>query len=264
MESNKVNTLIEIMKKEFEEFEKTGKIQRAKNLKNLTNAHFNHSNYPMYFTGNPDAKFVLVHLNPKQKDSLEETYQSEKKYSNFEEYYNFHRNFGKVHYGQTSERTHKSKFDHKQIRFIKPFNVIKFDNSKDEFYNLEKVIDDKFQLELIPFGSDEFKSSAIKLEAIESYVDILLETIANKERDYIIFCGKIFEKALAKYIVSKEDFEFNLPKTDGTTAKNHSKFSRIILEFKGKKIKAGIAQSFAQQGLNMTEYGKKCHELYNQ
>ena len=258
-----MNKLKELMQKDFEEFQKTGKIQRAKDLTKATDTHFNHSEYPMYFTGNPDAKFVLVHLNPKQKDSLEEAYQGEAKFSNFEDYYNFHRNFGKVHYGETSERTHKSPFDHKQIRFIKPFNVIKFDDSKDVFYNLEKVMDEKFQLELVPFGSDKFTTATVRASAIETYVDILLETITTKERDYIIFCGKIFEKVLAKYIVSKEDFEFNLPKIDGTTAKSLSKFSKITIEINGKKINAGIAQSFAQQGLNMVEYGKKCHELYN-
>ena len=120
------------------------------------------------------------------------------------------------------------------------------------------------QLELIPFGSSKFETTLIKGDPLKAYIETLLDTIISEEREYVIFCGKVFETLLKDYIVSKKDYVFKLPKTDGSTAKNNSSFSRIIINFNGKKISAGIAQSFAQQGLNMSEYGKKCYELYNQ
>ena len=60
-----------------------------------------------------------------------------------------------------------------------------------------------------------------------------------------------------------EDHAFKLPKVKGGIAVNYSRFSNVTLEFNNKRFSAGIAQSFAQMGINMNEYGKKCSELYD-
>ncbi len=256
--------LTAIMKSDIEELHLSRKISRAKELSELTGMHVNHNEYPSYFFGDPQAKFVMIHLNPKQQDNKSDKYEGNLKFAGFDEYFKFHRYYGKIHYGEHSERTLKSPFDQKQIRFIKPFNVIEFDHSGNKYSNLEKVIDDKLQLELLPFGSSKFETALIKGNLLKPYIETLLNTISSQEREYVIFCGKVFETLLKDYIVSKKDYDFKLPKVDGSTAKNNSSFSKIVINFNGKEISAGIAKSFAQQGLNMSEYGIKCCELYNQ
>jgi len=104
---------------------------------------------------------VLVHLNPKQRDNLAPVYQGPLWLPTFDAYIDYHQHFGKHHYGSQSQRTHKSPFDHKQIRFLRPFGVINFVEQKakeDTYTNLERVIDDKLQLELIPYGSATFNT----------------------------------------------------------------------------------------------------------
>lgn len=104
-------------------------------------------------------------------------------------------------------------------------------------------------------------------DTLQPYVELLLDTITKADRDYIIFCGKVFERLLKSHTVKKEDYAFKLVKTDGSLSKNNARFSRLVLNYKGHEFKAGIAPSFAQQGLTgavMEDYGKKCCELYNQ
>lgn len=259
-----MENLITLMKNDIKEFHLSRKISRAKDLSEQTGMHVNHNEYPAYFFGDPQAKFVLIHLNPKQQDNNSEIYEGVFKFADFDEYFKFHRYYGKTHYGKHSKKLIKSPFDRKQIRFIKPFNIIEFDDTDNEYSNLEKVMDNKLQLELLPFGSSKFETALIKGNSLKPYIEILLDTIISHDREYIIFCGKVFETLLKDYIVSKKDYEFKLPKVDGSMAKNNSSFSKIIINFNGNKISAGIAKSFAQQGLNMSEYGKKCYQLYNQ
>lgn len=259
-----MENLIHIMKNDFEELHTSRKISRAEVLSEQTGMHVNHNEYPAYFFGDPKAKFVLVHLNPKQQDNQSDSYKGNFKFANFDKYFESLRYYGKNHYGKQSKKLVKSPFDRKQIRFIKPFNVIEFDDIDNEYLNLEKVMDNKLQLELLPFGSSKFETALIKGDPLKPYIEILLDTIISEEREYVIFCGKVFETLLKDYILSKKDYVFKLPKIDGSTAKNNSSFSKIIINFNGKEISAGIAKSFAQQGLNMSEYGDKCWQLYNQ
>lgn len=263
--------LIDIMRDDFEEFHKDRKIERAKNFTEITGMHVNHNEYPAYFFGDLNAKFVLVHLNPKQEDNKSDKYVGELKFTDFKEYFNFHQNFGNFRYSKFVTERSKSGFDSKQVRFIKPFNVIDLDH-EDDYVNLERVIDKKLQLELIPFGSDSFKTDLINPKILKSYIDLLLDTITQQKRDYVIFCGSVFETVLKDYIVStggktqKQDYKFKLLKGDGSITKAHSRFSKIHLDFNGHKIHAGIAPSFPRQGLTgklMEEYGRKCYELYN-
>jgi hypothetical protein len=257
--------LISIMKSDFEEFHSTRKISRAEKLSKDIKMHVNHNEYPSYFFGNPEAKFVLVHLKPKQVDNYSDVHEESFKFTDFDEYFGFHRYYGKIHYGEDTTIKLKSSFDAKQVKFIKPFNVINLNDANGHFSNLEKVIDDKLQLELLPFGSNSFETNKVESakESLQPYVEILLDTITSQERDYVVFCGKVFETLLQPYIVFKEDHAFKLPKVKGGIAVNYSRFSNVTLEFNNKRFSAGIAQSFAQMGINMSEYGKKCSELYN-
>ncbi|MGP5504133.1 hypothetical protein [Psychrobacter celer] len=258
--------LLSVIKRDFDEFHSSGKIERAKALTRITGMHMNHNEYPEYFFGDLNAKFVLVHLMPKQNDNLDATYQGELKFQDFTDYVIYYQHFGENHYGKSLKNRRKSIFDTKQVHFILPFNALNL-SADDEFVNLQRVIDDKLQLELVPFGSSSFKTDLMTHEALQPYIELLLDTIIKTDRDYVIFCGKVFESLLRARIVKKEDYSFKLIKADGSLSKNNARFSRLTLRYKGQEFKAGIAHSFAQQGLTgavMEDYGKKCCERYDQ
>lgn len=248
---------------ELDEFLDTGVLSAAKKLSEQTGQHFNHNTYPMYFTGKLDAQIVLVHLNPKQPNDYSERYTGRKWLPSFETYFDYHEHFGKIHYGALSPREHKSQFDHKQIQFLKPFNVIPFIQERkqgDRYVNLELVVDNKLQLELIPYGSNTFSVNGWTEQLLRPHMSRVLDVIAEAHRDYIIFCGQVFAHIFGKYITSTHSFP--LRKKDGGLSKNKARFSNLILAHNNQTIRCGIAHSFAQQGIAMGEYGKECKKHY--
>jgi hypothetical protein len=111
----------------------------------------------LHTVGDPAARLVLVHLNPKHRNNDAPTYQGERWLPTFEQYWEHFQHFGERTCGPNSPRSWRSVFDHKQIRFLRPFGVIDF--GADVWQNLERVIDHKLQLELVPYGSDTFSNS---------------------------------------------------------------------------------------------------------
>jgi hypothetical protein len=105
----------------------------------------------MFFTGNWQARAVLVHLNPKQRDNYADGYEGELGLRTAADYVDHHAHFGARVYGPAWPRSHRSGFDHKQIRVLRPFDVIEFLPETDReavFTNLERVADHKLQLEV--------------------------------------------------------------------------------------------------------------------
>ena len=248
-----------IVRKDFEDWLKTGYCNTATKLNDAIGQEYFDISNPHYFTGDINAELVLVHLNPKRNKS---DYKQKSKFSNFSEYWHFHANFGEYHYGETSTKTHKSPFDHKQIRFLKPFNIISFSET-DIYYNLQRVIDKKLQIELIPYGSPNFEYDKINVKNIKEFIENTLKLISSSPRKYIIFCGKIFQQLLNPYITSHTDYNFKLAKKDGSETKNHYKFIKITLNIEEQIINAGIAPHFAIQGAPISSYGAMIANLYN-
>jgi hypothetical protein len=176
--------------------------------------------------------------------------------------------FGSRHYGSEAGEW-RSPFDHKQIRFLEPFAVIDFvtagenGRSRDRI-NLERVIDRKLQLELIPYASDSFSTSKLSRASslIERHYERVVSVIAGAPRDYVLFCGAIFEKLLAHQIKARHDHAFSLMKSDGTQMRQRSRFSEITLDGPSGEIVAGIAHSWARQGIPMRAYGERVRSLY--
>lgn len=214
-----------IVRKDFEDWLKTGYCNKATKLNDAIGQEYFDISNPHYFTGDINAELVLVHLNPKRNTS---DYKQESKFSDFSEYWHFYANFGEHHYGKTSTKKHKSPFDHKQIRFLKPFNIISFSET-DTYYNLQRVIDNKLQIELIPYGSPNFEHNKIDAKNIKEFIENTLRLISSSPRKYIIFCGKIFQSLLTPYIILRTDHEFKLTKKDGNETKNYYKFVKITL-----------------------------------
>lgn len=237
----------------------SGRIDRASDLAQRTGVLFDSTYFPMYFTGAFEAKLVLIHLNPKLSLQL-----GGPLYADFDTYYDQHRRFGYHHWEM--DPSYKSVFDHKQMRFLRPFGAIDFlpgIEPRDRRVNLARVIDKKLQLELIPYASPGFEARDFSIDLLRPHFERVLGTIAAFPRDYVIFCGAVFDDLLK--LSGRETFrldhEFPLATKQGMS-KNEYRFSNVVFSYEGVSLRAGIARSFAIQGIPMPEYGAKCHELY--
>ena len=123
------------------------------------------------------------------------------------------------------------------------------------------MIDQKLQLELIPYESQSFSSAGLTKEVLRPHFERLIKVITAHPRDYVIFCGRVFEQLLPSDAIV-EDHSFRLRKKDGTLERAASRFSVLQLPANGKAITAGLAQSWARQGIPMTSYAEKIVELY--
>lgn len=242
---------------------RNGSMEKAVELSAQTRQHFNATTLPMYFTGAPDARLILIHLNPKQPNIYAPIPNAQLSVPTFEQYWSNHKTFGNQMYGSSSPRTHKSPFDHKQIRFLRPFGTIPFvheHTADDRFKNLELALDQKLQLELIPYGSATFNSAGFTPAILQPHMERILAVVAASPRDYVLFCGQVFELFLRDFITTTH--RFKLVKKDGQPTQNEARFSNLEVEYQGQAIRAGLAHSFAQQGIPMTAYAQRCKEMY--
>jgi hypothetical protein len=249
------------IKRDLDEL-RVGRMSRAVELSRRTGSHFNSATCPLYFTGDLRSPLVLVHLNPKQADNYAERC-TERISATVDEYIDEYAHFGRRMYGPDSPHTHKSPFDNKQVRFLRPFGVIDFldsDDRKSHLTNLERVIDHKLQMEVIPYGSDTFSPLGMTPAVLKPHLERLLDTITATDRDYVIFCGAVFRKLLAPFVI--REHRFRLIQNDGTLAAGESRFANLSIEFDGKRFTAGLAYSFAKQGLPVAAYGRECARLY--
>lgn len=248
---------------DLNELSETGVISRARTLSRRTGQHFNHNEYPMYFTGDLDSPFVLVHLNPKQADNPADRFSGNHSFGDLDDYFAAHRHFGAIRYGPASPRTHKSAFDHKQVRFLRPFRVIDFvdgQGGEDRFVNLERAIDHKLQLELIPYGSDAFSVRGFTEEVLRPHYERIMEVIAARPRRYVIFCGSVFAPLFEGYIT--DEHKFRLRKADSTREKQASRFANLALPYGGRTIAAGLAHSYPRMGIPMASYAEEIVNRY--
>lgn len=248
------------IRKDVEEFSSARRISRARALSEATGQPLADRQYPMYFTGDLDAEFVLVHLNPKQADAAAETIFP---VSTFEQYFDVHRNWGARMYGSDGYRKFKSRFDRKQVRFLRPFNVIDFgpdDNEDGLLRNLERVVDHKLQLELVPYGSDAFNASAFGVPEIKAHFQRVLRVIAATDRKFVLFCGAVFGTLIGESVTKTH--RFNLRRKDGVLERAASEFSNLSIPHEGRRILAGWCRSWARQGIPMESYAAEVARRY--
>jgi rhodanese-related sulfurtransferase len=125
------------------------------------------------------------------------------------------------------------------------------------------VIDEKLQMEFIPYGSDAFSAADFlqREDLLKPHLQRLMSVITARPREYVIFCGAVFEPLLASYIV--KEHKFTLPRADGTPSQQACRFANLLIPHAGGKILAGLAQSWARQGLPMDAYAEEVRRLYN-
>lgn len=250
---------LEIVELNYNQWSKNGFCEEAVLLNQKVGSKYFDTASPHFFTGDIKSELVLIHLNPKRsKDSFDEN----NPFKDFDDYLDNFVHFGKKKYGIDSLRTHKSPFDHKQVRFLKPFNLLPFMEG-DKYHNLEVVLDNKLQIELIPFGSPDFNFSKIKTENIEPYFERIINLLKSSERKYVIFCGKVFIELLQPYIIKQKSHTFKLIKKDGTEIKDYFIVISIKLQYNNAIINAVIAPQFAKQGYPVSQYGEMVKKYYD-
>ena len=257
--SRRYPTLLDEMSRDIGALLETGSMPAARDLASATGEHFNHNEPPLFFTGDLDASFVLVHLNPKERDSISDEPATSLPFKSFEEYFDVCRHFGARMYGPAASPTHRSQFDHKQIQFLEPFGVIDF-VEEDRFTNLERALDCKLQLELIPYGSDSFSARGLTRDLLKPHYDRLMSVITARPRDYVIFCGAVFERLMGPNVA--REHRFRLEKADGSKTKAEYRFANLRLPYRDREIKAGLALSWAQQGIPMSRYAEAVRDRY--
>jgi hypothetical protein len=260
---------IKLLESEFNEFQNTGIAKGGVYLKEKTGQHLNHNNYPHYFTGDFNSKIVFVHLNPKEKNTDSDIFGGEFKFASFQEYFDFYQRYG-THRYRNPESDFKSRFDQKQLKLLKGLNIMTFLSEENDKRgkirreNLATALDEKLQLELVPYGSDNFETIPNdKIECLNDYINNILDLIVAKERDYIFFCGEVFTRLLAKYLVSNEEHNISVFTKEGKEKSSY--FHKLEINYKGKHIKAGILRTYPQPGFDgdlITQYGKRVKELY--
>lgn len=260
---------LEDIKEEYDRFENDGISKDAIELGEKIGQHLNCNCYPHYFTGNLRAKLVFVQLMPKQDNTDSHEFGGDRRFKSFEEYINFFENYGEIQY-RDKESKFKSTFDTRQLLFLKQFGIIDFIEDNGSYQknreNLARSIDRKLQLELVPYGSNNFEVKKKNANYLKEYIDRILGVITEVNREYIIFCGGIFKTLLKDYIVREEKHGFKLKKLDGSEIKSNCNYYNITIKFNGEEIKAGIAPTYAMQCINgilMEQYGQKCKEFYD-
>ena len=245
-----------MIKNIFDEWKSQGFCNQAVELNKAIGEDYFDTAQPYFFAGDPNSELVVVHLNPKRNKNL----WGKKCDIDYNDYLENSKHFGNKVYGKDSLRKHKSPFDHKQVRFFKPFNILPFND--DVYNNLEVVIDKKLQLELVPFGSPDFDYHKIGIENLRPFINNLLKLIILKERKYIIFCGRVFAEVLKDYIVEEKTHAFYLTKNNGTPTQSKFEVINIKLKYKDFEITACIAPQYAKQGYPVSAYGEMVCELY--
>jgi hypothetical protein len=255
--------LLSEMAADLKEFLATGTISGGRRLAAATGQHFNADRLPQFFTGDLDGPVVLVHLNPKQANAPVQLPGWQTTTRTLADYFDACRHFGARTYGPSSPRTHRSPFDHKQIRFLRPLGVIDFVQERDRqdrFTNLERVVDDKLQLELVPYGSASFSARGFTPAVLAPHYHRVLATIATVPRRYVLFCGAVFTPLLRQHVTSWH--EFYLRKNDGTLARQRAAFANLLLPHQGGYLRAGLAPSWARQGIPMAAYANEVRSRY--
>jgi len=260
-------------------------VLRARELNEQLDGNYFHENtVPKHFTGNPDARTVLVMLNPGYHNLDFDFFKASKyRFNTFDqfmlEYIEGNRNYGE------NDKDRSDNFDQKQAAFLYDFDdpdlriPREFWKSTDLKLEAKRnILMNKYQLELIPFCSRNFKGildtpaqAKSNFIAFEPFLTAVLNEIFKKERKYIVFCSKQFLNLFSAAITNdlwKNIFSFSSPKgfKDGKLTLNCSK---VRINYQGIRIDAIIANSFPSQALpnayeKMMRYGTFCYnELYS-
>ena len=254
---------------------------------------------PGYFTGNRDAKTVMVMLNPgisaMENDNPLRTMKSIKdleidfdkgvdefinSYIEKNSKYGEHKSY-KVDAFDLKQAVFLSAWENTGIDPTDGFPQKLIDNSgkhnnaavKAEIKSLKekatrKVLTQKLQLELIPYASRKFDTDNANLEVLMPYLETLLHEIFKADCKYIIFCSNFFERLFKAY--SKEEnkcfeIEFDIKKPASERESDDVHCTLVNITYNNQTKPAIIAHTFSNQSLTnayekMQKYGWQCYQ----
>lgn len=250
--------------------------------------HFSTKGLPSYYFGNREARTVMVNLNPGEDAGICDSNWSEatgkfdhSSVAGFVRNYherqaNYGTNYGLKANGDADE------FDVKQAAFLTPWenNGIGLSSSpnwEDRDFCIDakrKVINNKLQLELIPYASAKFDINTKHFGLLVPFINTLINEIFAKDRAYVVFASAIFEKIFKQYnkafpntFVLSETSIMEAPLKDGGQLKGKCRI--VTINHKGKTQKALIAHTFPSQALCrafklMQKYGEFCYSIWKQ
>ena len=278
-------TLTQRINNELTELFNTGKIGNAKSPQIVFGVASRA--IPGYYAGNRDADTVFVNLNPGDDALKAEVFDSlllQKLRPNGLQ------SFIDMHINDATNAGYRighllDHFDVKTAAFLSEWidSGIIFPNKPLNFGNLvDKVIantnclNQKLQLELLPYPSRDFNSMKINktnANVLFPFLETILDEIIRKERKYVIFASSKFETLFKLYngngnytIKMGTKYNTQLTKSNGSPSRNVSCVP-ITICYGKKTQKAMIASSFPNRAFSraydlMRQYGLFCFSKY--
>jgi hypothetical protein len=237
---------------------------------------------PTPFYGNLLAEYVTIHLNPKAPliddehiSNFKRMIANEKSECFFNHLYNYGEKYSPKPTGSPtlSKRAGgSSTFDSKLLSFFNPFDI-KYKNfnfildklgkpSVKIGENRKKLYDHRCQLELIPYGSNNFNFKFFPNEVLDKYFNRLLDVIFATDRKVVIFCGAVFHEIIQR--LNRGDLTLgkitaiSAIRDDGEKAQYTLNYSTCKIIRNNKTLKCIIAHTFPKPGLAgklMEQYG---------
>ena len=266
-----------------------GEIKNALALNGLIQAKPGQTSFatralPGYYAGDRKAKTVLVMLNPgmdvdEANDNLmcDICKRSMKNAADIENYHKWCVEYGHI------DRSRLDNFDLKQAFFLHnwkdtgislPENLCASPKSgKQTLLDAkEAVLTQKLQIELIPYASSSFSAFNKKMLSLTvPFVETLFDEIFSQNRNYIVFCSKMFKDVFKEYNkVHQGAIDFVATESQIIPgSKINGSCSIVLIHHQNKTVKALIANTFPNQALPnayhlMEKYGDFCYQQYCQ
>lgn len=156
--------------------------------------------------------------------------------------------------------------DSKLSSYLKPFRVIGLNKSTVKETGLGTE-DQRLHIDTskCSINGDSF-NEYIKRNNYKPVMDLILNTVLAYPRQYVIFIGEHFKDLMSDYASEIDRFSFILTSPNRVNQKNTVYFTRVCIEYCGKKLIAGIAESFYNESFDeimLEKYGQESVYLLN-
>lgn len=241
---------------------------------------------PKFFFGNRSARTVLVMLNP--GENRKEANRSGDKARKEARRCSLRKqilSYNAIQTDAVGSDDHPDSFDLKQAAFLKywPDSGVKIPGQFPKAGDLntrrkaaKNVLQQKLQLELIPYSSRHFDPGIIEksadpelLKMMVSFLEVVLDEIGAKKRKYVVFCSKVFEPLFKAYEKNHRGTFTGLD-ADPAEEQKHKNWNcrAISIHYKDHVQPALIAHTFPSYGLScggkqMVEYGRFCFASFS-